>query len=288
MGGQIMYGQIKILFVLVLLAYYNIQAVMSFRFQQSPSFQISKQGTDPFSSLKMGATSEDQGKVPFILTRRKFGISVFSSCVLANCFTAPAEASDTATIVNAVLSGYGLPNIPEEPGFTKLVQEVQLPNGRGKAIVSFQYPKGWVESRAATRLGASNYQQGDRCLLTVVALPDQYTNSTVFEIPSSLITDKIVPGDINSKDSVFSIIDDVPMSGTKKDSAYRLLVLKFSTVTASGYDIQQYLLASATVIENNLLCFQASCQTPRKKKMAESLQKTVESFKAFGTSLKNV
>lgn len=228
------------------------------------------------------------------VTRRDFGTYIMTTaagCVASDLYLQPhpAEAVDTATVVNSVLSAYGLPNVPEEAGFSKLVEVVKLPGVQqegAKAIVSFQYPKGWVESRRDGQLGASNYQQGDRCLVTVAPLPAQYSTLSVGELPIKFVTDKIIPGDINSSESVFKVVFDSSKEPAdmipKSWQGYRRLTVKFNTVTPSGYDVEQYLLASMAVVRGHLVCLQASCQLPRKKKMVPALQTIVDTFRVAG------
>ncbi|CAM9217385.1 unnamed protein product [Ectocarpus fasciculatus] len=80
----------------------------------------------------------------------------------------PSAATTPTTVVNSVLSAYGIPMIAEDGGFTSSYVKVE-DNGQG-TVCAFAYPVGWVEKKKGDGLAtAANYQTGDSLSLNVGA-----------------------------------------------------------------------------------------------------------------------
>jgi hypothetical protein len=129
------------------------------------------------------------------LQRRNFVVISAAAAVLSAAATAgaaaPACATTSTSVVNSVLSGYGLPLLQDSPGFSTLVWRDD--SSADKALISLSYPKAWVEStRGATTVGASDYQQGDSCRVVTKAVPSV---SSIEAVSSDTIALATAPGD---------------------------------------------------------------------------------------------
>ncbi|CAN0485263.1 unnamed protein product, partial [Ectocarpus sp. 12 AP-2014] len=72
----------------------------------------------------------------------------------------PSAATTPTTVVNSVLSAYGIPMIAEDGAFTSSYVKVE-DNGQG-TVCAYAYPVGWVEKKKADGFTtAANYQTGD-------------------------------------------------------------------------------------------------------------------------------
>jgi hypothetical protein len=140
-----------------------------------------------FTCMQLEPAAQPLQRRNFILT----SAAAAALSVAATACAAPSACATTSTsVINSVLSGYGLPLLQDSPGFSTLVWRDN--EGADKALVSLSYPKAWVESTRGAPVGASDYQQGDSCRVVTKAVP---TASSIEAVSSDTIALATAPGD---------------------------------------------------------------------------------------------
>lgn len=201
---------------------------------------------------------------------RRAMIRLASTGVFMICAkVARADLAAPRTVVNGVLSAYGLPTIREAVGYQTVVQQYG-----DSVVVTFQCPKSWVVRRAldgnAAQLGrASGLTAGDYRRSEGVALYVTDRQADVVEL--------VTPGDAVRGDGEAMVVRD-----TYEDGDVRMIETKFESTTRSGYVIQRRALTCAVVApDRRLYALSASCSDARWRKMQPVLHSIVDSFQVF-------
>lgn len=215
-------------------------------------------------------------------------------CVVAEAATPPSKE----TIINSVLSAYGLPTIADKRGFTLLTQQY------GRLVVQFQYPSAWVVTRnvapssdpaelpiagdasnisfskaplegRASGLTASDYRRAEGVAFFVTALPTSM--GAVSNVPIRLITSLVTPGDATGVTSDVRVIED-----SIDADGFRIIDTLYESTTISGYSIERKARTKATLLsDGKLYALNASCSAVRWKKMVENINACLNSFRVF-------
>mmetsp|Transcript_12447 Transcript_12447/g.22485 ORF Transcript_12447/g.22485 Transcript_12447/m.22485 type:complete len:282 (+) Transcript_12447:1160-2005(+) len=195
-----------------------------------------------------------------------------------------AYAVSNRSIVNGVLSGYGLPQLPDVAGFSPLLYQF------GDIVVQFDYPSSWIVStvgessasvnissrmKAVAPLSVSDYRRAENATLYVSGQNMDWIS--IESINPSEIAGLILPGDATRSDAEFKLVRSKPLTD---DNAYWLYEFLFTTITNSGYAVERKNLTAVTLIRNRLVALSASCSAPRWKATASNLQTCVSTFRA--------
>ncbi|KAA8494286.1 hypothetical protein FVE85_4261 [Porphyridium purpureum] len=191
-----------------------------------------------------------------------------------------AHAVDGRTVVNAALSGYGIP-VQDVAGYTTFVH--QWDDG---LFVKFQYPKSWVVSRVGSSLSAapgkavspvsmSNYRTADQCALYVGPPQPKYRDISAVSVEE--LTALVLPGDATRDYSEYTLIRQAASAANASCKQYEF---KFNSTTRSGYDVERYNVTSATVLKTCVVALSCSCVSNRIKSQAPALKLIADSFQA--------
>lgn len=213
--------------------------------------------------------------------------------------TAALAGASKQTIVNSVLSGYGLPTMRDVRGFTSLTQQY------GRLVVQFQYPSAWVVQRnvapskdksqiqssptrnapgmadapmegRASGLTAADYRRAEGVALFVSKIPPQ-KGSTIGEVSASFIVNLVTPGDATGATPEVRIIKD-----RMDEEGFRIIDTLYESTTVSGYTVERKGSTRATVLsDGKLYALNASCSAIRWKKISADLNVALSSFNAF-------
>mmetsp|Transcript_5147 Transcript_5147/g.10892 ORF Transcript_5147/g.10892 Transcript_5147/m.10892 type:complete len:306 (+) Transcript_5147:25-942(+) len=206
------------------------------------------------------------------------GLILFQSAFDIN----PAKAVAQRTIVNGVLAGYGLPQLPDVAGFSpKLAQFDNI-------VVEFTYPSSWVPSNAGSKSAAARSAEGRASPLTVADYrraegaavylgPTSEKWTSIEDVKPDQIARLVLPGDATRTDPEFRLVGRAAL---EDDPAYNVLEFEHDTVTVSGYNVERRSVVCATVIKGQLLALSASCSASRYRAVGRDLKRIAQSFRA--------
>ncbi len=231
------------------------------------------------------------------ITRRGYLKMLTLASLAAPLLPVPSEAAPptTRTVVNGVLSAYGLPTLRDTPGFSPLVEQY----GSGE-VVEFLYPSAWVVARSVGRGTAAELnptvlskgqkgspQQGRSSGLTA----GDYRRSEGLAFFVSIdkgardvagwngmdIASLVTPGDATGQDPEVRITrDEVMPDGS------RYIFTKYESTTASGYTVERKAITRAIVrSDGTLYALCGSCTANRWKKIKDSFDVALESFQVY-------
>ncbi len=206
------------------------------------------------------------------VSRRAVVTRLLALCTLPGVSAQAAGIGNTPnarTVLNGVLSAYGLPQFRDVAGFV-VVREQYDDN----IVVEFEVPAAWVVRRAADRRGAqrgrvSGLTAGDYRLAEGVAL---YVDEGQWEL-KELVT----PGDAVVGRPVVDIVSVV-----SADDGSRIMQTKFESTTNSGYVVQRRAITRALRASDGAtyaLC--ATTSAARWKKMLPAFSHTLDSFQVY-------
>ena len=163
------------------------------------------------------------------------------------------------SLVNGVLSAYGLPQFADTKGFTPFLQQFK------ETIVEFSYPSSWVVNNKAkfAESGLRNGQTGITCSdyrtaegVTLFKRPLDGATEIV-QVDPKVVADLVVEGGQTSGSgaSGFKVVSQRKL----KEEGYMELVFSWESVTASGYEVEREATAAATVRRGTLY---AACSPP--------------------------
>jgi len=208
------------------------------------------------------------------------GTAVVLGCLVLKVPQAAAVAQ--RTIVNGVLSAYGLPQLPDISGFSPMLAQFD------SVVVEFTYPSSWVPSNAGSKSAAARSAEGRASPLSVADYrraegaavylgPSSAEWQSVRDVRPEEVARLVLPGDATRSDPEFSL---VRRRSLENDAAYDLFEFEHDTITVSGYNVERRSLVSATVIRGQLLALAASCSAARYKAVSKDLKKVIDSFRA--------
>ena len=213
----------------------------------------------------------------------------------------PASAAVVTgrSIVNSVLSAYGLPNLRDVSGFTPLLEQYD------KLVVEFQYPSAWIVQRnvmpvadaaglsqangrmsmgaarapmegRASGLTAGDYRKAEGLSFFVSAQIPQAAKD-VKSVPAATIADLVTPGDATGSAPNPKVVRDV-----MDEEGYRIIDTKYESITVSGYTVGRRGRTRATMLaDGRLYALTGSCTDIRWKKISDTLDTALNSFHVF-------
>lgn len=246
----------------------------------------SRRTARPRRSLQMQSNGPSVSRRHASLT-----LALLAGSILPSSSSNPAWAASppARTVVNGVLSAYGLPTLADVKGFSPLLE--QYSTGE---VVQFLYPSAWIVSRALgpsinpTSLAARSDapQRGRTPTLTVGDYRRAEGLALFVSPPSSKhladwqagdIALLVTPGDATRNDPEVRVVKDVINA---QDG--RTIETKFESITASGYSVERRAVARAVeTSDGSLWVLCGSCSANRWKKAKEAFDVAIESFQAF-------
>lgn len=227
----------------------------------------------------MRKSVSDTPSVPNVnnVPRREFVRLLTVAATTTGCIAdARADSAAPRTIINGVLSGYGLPNVRDEVGKTRVSEQYS-----DNIVVEFVIPSAWVVRRAHERGGllrrgrvpaitAGDYRRSEGVALYVSdARRTQWANSEI----AALVT----PGDATVTTSVV----DVVRTSVRPDGS-TILETRFESTTRSGYVVSRRAITRAILRnDGSLFALAATCTAERWKKCKPGFDDALESFQVF-------
>lgn len=212
------------------------------------------------------------------LTRRSVGYLL----ALASQATMPVEAGHCVdvprprTVLNGVLSGYGLPTVGDAKGTTRVSEQYG-----DNIVVEFLIPASWLiiraqDKRTPTSGRTSGLTAGDYRHAEGVAFYASREGKKSAWSPEE-VAELVTPGDA----IVGKPIIDVISSKTQEDGS-TLLETKFESTTQSGYVVERRALTrSFTTKDGTLYALAGTCTAARWKKAQPNLLSALASFQVF-------
>lgn len=233
-------------------------------------------------------------------SRRTFLIHLAALTALPTLSHLPASAAPATgrSIVNSVLSAYGLPTLRDVSGFTPLVEQYD------RLVVEFQYPSAWIVQRnvlpvsddagltqangrmsmggmnapmegRSSGLTVGDYRKAEGLSFYVDSAPKGV--NTVERVNVQFIADLVTPGDATGSAPNARVIEE-----WMDAEGYRWIETKYESITGSGYIVARKARAKATVLsDGKLYALTASCTENRWKKVAELLDTALHSFHVY-------
>ncbi|WIA15677.1 hypothetical protein OEZ85_002303 [Tetradesmus obliquus] len=181
-------------------------------------------------------------------------------------------SDDATTIVNSVLSAYGLPTLKASAGFRVYDDFADE--------FYFEYPKAWVSRRNSMRKGVviSDFQTADKVSVEELELPEDGDTA------AAAVAAAVLPGGRRLvQDDVLSLpAARLVKTHTETIDGQEMLYLEFpsETLTRSGYNIRRKNFAAAAVKRDKLYTIAASARSDQFNEEKEKLlQHIVESFR---------
>lgn len=179
-------------------------------------------------------------------------------------------SDDATTIVNSILSGYGLPTLKPSQGF-KAYDEFE-------DDYVFEYPRSWVARRNSLREGVyiADFQTADKVAVEVLDPPADG------DIRAAAVTAAVVPPG-RQEDATLSLpaqrlIRSAP--ATVDGQEYLYLQFPSETTTRSGYNIKRKNFVVAGVKKDRLYVLSASARSDQyNDQKREMLERIVQSFR---------
>lgn len=210
----------------------------------------------------------------------------------------PTHAAPSRSVLNSVLSAYGLPVLPDVSGFSPLLEQYDT------LLVEFQYPTAWIIQRnllpvtdsfglqqaggssfrgpvnapmegRASGLTVGDYRKAEGLSFYVQPLPQGIT--TVTGVDASFIADLVTPGDATGSTPNARVVKD-----WVDDEGYRWVETKYESVTVSGYTVGRKARTRATALKDGkLYALTGSCTDIRWKKVGSVLDTSLNSFHVY-------
>lgn len=189
------------------------------------------------------------------------------------------------TVLNGVLSGYGLPTVGDAKGTTRVSEQYG-----DNIVVEFLIPASWLIIRAQdkstpTSGRTSGLTAGDYRRAEGVAFYAS-SSSSVSSVDKGMkksswsprdVAELVTPGDA----IVGKPIIDVISSETQEDGS-TLLETSFESTTQSGYVVQRRAITrSFTTKDGTLYALSGTCTAARWKKARPNLLSALASFQVF-------
>mmetsp|Transcript_41675 Transcript_41675/g.83529 ORF Transcript_41675/g.83529 Transcript_41675/m.83529 type:complete len:287 (+) Transcript_41675:1-861(+) len=184
------------------------------------------------------------------------------------------------SVVNGVLSAYGLPQLPNSKGFTPFLQQFK------DTVVEFKYPSNWVVNNKAkfaesglkngpTGITVSDYRTAEGLTLFTLAVDAQ----SIDQVKTTTVADLVVDGGSSQGSSAleYKLVKEAKLP----EEGYKSYTFSWESVTVSGYEVERYGVASATVRKGVLYVLFGVVAKPRAKAMGPSLKEVGESFRVF-------
>mmetsp|Transcript_9983 Transcript_9983/g.30485 ORF Transcript_9983/g.30485 Transcript_9983/m.30485 type:complete len:259 (+) Transcript_9983:168-944(+) len=227
--------------------------------------------------------SRAKSRVICSLQQESDGVSrrVFVSSVVAGLLgtlAAPALADPVSgrSVVNGVLSAYGLPQIPDKSGFTPILEQY----GRDK-IVEFIYPSSWLVVKEQAGIDRPRLDL-DRVIPTITVGDYRKAEGLAFySTPANgkrtfdISPDRLAKVAIQLPNADYKVVKD---SKTEKNG-YRLTTFNFETNTTSGFNAERKAVAVSTVMDDTLFVLSSTCNAIRYKKIEPLITTAIENFK---------
>ncbi|CAM9244422.1 unnamed protein product [Scytosiphon promiscuus] len=202
---------------------------------------------------------------------RSFATAAFA--IFVSQIAPPSAATTATTVVNSVLSAYGIPMINDDGGFTS--SYVKFDEGGQRTICAFAFPSSWVGSTRGSRLfAASNYQTGDDLILNVA----QTEANTVQDLSALAIAAETMPSEGLAKVSQ-------EKASIKGGVNYTYLTVRYNVTTRSGYDVERIAYVAATVRQGKLFTLATTISSERRNKMDVTMNAIRASFRVGDASL---
>lgn len=275
------------------------------------------QSLPPPSSASSSISRREYLRHALAVVRRLASVAVVAE--MSNTFSSgtlmpsasTAAAAPKETIINSVLSGYGLPTISDKRGFSLLTAQY------GKLVVQFEHPSAWVVNRVvrdsttlpstsndlnnvnmtplqgrASGLTASDYRRAEGVAFFVNPLPPstainknnkQY--QSVVDVPASFIAELVTPGDATGATPEVQVVADMlnrDRDSDNEESLFRTIDTVYESTTVSGYTVERKARTRATVLKDGkLYALNVSCSAIRWKKLVDDFDTTLKSFRIF-------
>lgn len=228
------------------------------------------------------------------LLRNLAGLVLATAATAGTAEPASAQVATGRKIVNSILSGYGLPILKEQEGFTPLVQQY------GRLVVEFQFPSAWIVSRSvaptadasgliragasvgnaeaplegrASGLTAGDYRKAEG--LSFFVSPARAKDIKTVE--REFIAELVTPGDATGVMPEVRVVNDF-----MDDEGYRIIETKYESTTVSGYTVERRGRTRATMLsDGKIYALTGSCSQNRWKKIGSSLLTALDSFHVF-------
>lgn len=232
---------------------------------------------------------------------RRWAIVAAGAAALATQPASPAaaELAKGRSIVNSILSGYGLPTLRDVSGFTPLLEQYD------KLVVQFQYPSAWIVQRnvmpvadsaglsqasgrlsmgasrtpmegRASGLTAGDYRKAEGLSFFVSGqVPGGMRD--VKAVPADFIAALVTPGDATSTEPDVRVVKDV-----MDEDGFRVIDTKYESTTVSGYNVGRRGRTRATMLgDGKLYALTGSCTDIRWKKIGDTLDIALKSFQVY-------
>lgn len=229
----------------------------------------------------------------------RFALTLASTTAAFLPHPSKAEMAKGRSIVNSILSGYGLPTLPDVSGFTPLLEQYD------RLVVQFQYPSAWIVQRnvlpvsdalgltqasarmkkgasmrpmegRASGLTAGDYRRAEGLSFFVTSrLPAGAKD--VSAVSANFIAELVTPGDATGSTPNFRVVGDrVDQDG------FRVVDTKYESITVSGYTVGRRARTRAVVLPDGVLyALTGSCSDIRWKKIGDTLDVSLGSFRVF-------
>lgn len=192
------------------------------------------------------------------------------STTVPTLLVAVVGSSDPTTIVNSVLSAYGLPTLKASQGFI-LFDEFEND-------FSFEYPRSWVIRPNSMRSGiyVSDFQTADKATVELFSKPEDD------DLVHEAVRKAVVPAKSQQDDRLQLPSDRLIKVGKQMLEGTEYLYLQFpsETITRSGYQIRRRNYAVVTEKAGTVYSLNASARSDQWNKDKEQLLlHIVESFR---------
>lgn len=210
----------------------------------------------------------------------------------------PARAVSSRSVINSILSAYGLPTIRDISGYSPLLEQYAT------LVVQFQYPSAWIINRTlapvadrdglrqanglmsrgtpnvplegrTSGLTVGDYRRAEGLSFFVCDAPSSAKH--IHQVPAAFIARLVTPGDARG------LTPDVTVLRTSvDDDGYRILDTRYESITASGYSVGRRARVRATVLrDGKLYALAGTCSEIRWKKMIQTIDTSLDSFRVF-------
>ncbi|KAJ1476928.1 hypothetical protein T484DRAFT_3058615 [Baffinella frigidus] len=157
------------------------------------------------------------------------------------------------SLVNGVLSAYGLPQFADSKGFTPFLQQFK------ETIVEFSYPSSWVVNNKAkfadsglkdgpTGITCSDYRTAEGVTLFKLALKGDV--KSIKDVDPKVVADLVVGGGVQSGSGALGF--KVKAQRDLPEEGYKELTFAWDSVTVSGYEVERVATCAATVKKGTL------------------------------------
>lgn len=182
------------------------------------------------------------------------------------------------TVLNGVLSGYGLPNVGDAKGTTRVSEQYG-----DNIVVEFLVPASWLivraqDKRTPTSGRTSGLTAGDyRRAEGVAFYASSPLNGKKATWTPREVADLVTPGDAIVGKPIIDVI-----SSEIQDDGSAILETSFESTTQSGYVVERRALTrSFTTKDGTLYALAGTCTAARWKKTRPNIFNALASFQVF-------